>query len=472
MRLISADLMVLYVAQCDGTVGGPLNNDTVPYPLRDWAPKAPQHLSQSPAASSSATTKSEIKSVETLTGIASLTTKAPESTTISANGSEATVFDHTTSASSQATGTMSLAPTIQGKSRTALNVAAIVGVAIGGAVLLALIVGLVAWILRHRRRNKLPIAVSPPNYEPADSKEGYDKPELDGQTVCLATDTSVLDGVCADNIKGMCELDGGVASFFRVYTACLSRECLLTFDRQHLVAIFRWYSGWALNISESEARCFGEWREYVYDRRSTTSQASSTIAQLVTLFVTVLSPTTSDVESTSIRIESTVGSNSEVSAEPPSTTQTSAITPADGTTSIQDNDFSSASQTMTSSISRSSTSSLPLAQDESKPALSTSAIAGVAVGSILSLALIGGIAFFLLSRRKRNSRPSSPPVYALDSGKMPREKAGLDEPYSGVGVGGPVGFAELDGASPVNPVMEPLVYLSASQRQARVAQNF
>jgi hypothetical protein len=130
------------------------------------------------------------------------------------------------------------------------------------------------------------------------------------------------------------------------------------------------------------------------------------------------------------------------------------------------------SHTMTFNISRSSASSLPLAQDESKSALSTSAIAGVAVGGILALALIGGIVFFLLSRRKRNSRPLSPHVYAPDSGKMAREKAGLDEPYSGVGVGGPVGFAELDGASPVSPVMEAPVYLSASQRQARVAQNF
>lgn len=49
--------------------------------------------------------------------------------------------------------------------------------------LLALIVGLVACILRHRKRKQLPIAISSPSYEAVDSKESYDKPELDGQVM-------------------------------------------------------------------------------------------------------------------------------------------------------------------------------------------------------------------------------------------------------------------------------------------------
>lgn len=129
-------------------------------------------------------------------------------------------------------------------------------------------------------------------------------------------------------------------------------------------------------------------------------------------------------------------------------------------------------QTIATSGMPSSTTSLALVQAESQSALSTSAIAGVAVGGILALSLTGGGVFFLLRRRKGYPRASSPPIYEPDNDKLAREKAGLDEPYSGVGVGGPVGFAELDGSAPVSPVMEQPVYLSASQRQARVAQNF
>ncbi|KAF3045802.1 hypothetical protein E8E11_008700 [Didymella keratinophila] len=142
-----------------------------------------------------------------------------------------------------------------------------------------------------------------------------------------------------------------------------------------------------------------------------------------------------------------------------------------GSTSFQDDTTSSPLETNTT-IVRSAAPSSVLVQVRPQPVLSTSAIAGVAIGGILALSLIGGGMFFLLRRRRRYSRASSPPVHEPDIGKLAREKAGLDEPYSGIGVGGPVGFAELDGSAPVSPVMEPLVHLSASQRQARVAQNF
>ena len=113
-----------------------------------------------------------------------------------------------------------------------------------------------------------------------------------------------------------------------------------------------------------------------------------------------------------------------------------------------------------------------LAQAEPQHTLSTSAIVGVAVGGILALSLFGGGVFFLLRRRRRYPRAVSPPIYEPDNGKLAREKTGLNEPYSGVGVGGPVGCVELDGSAPVSPVMEQPVHMSASQRQARAAQNF
>jgi hypothetical protein len=178
------------------------------------------------------------------------------------------------------------------------------------------------------------------------------------------------------------------------------------------------------------------------------------------LFVTLSSSTTSDALSTNL------------SADPSSTTSTVAVPSADGSTSLQDEVTSSTRRSRTTTVMLSAVASEALARAEQQLTLSTSAIAGVAVGGILALSLIGGGVFFVLRRRSRYPRALSPPIYEPDNGKLAREKAGLGEPYSGVGVGGPVGFAELDGSAPVSPVMEPPVHLNASQRQARVAQNF
>lgn len=45
------------------------------------------------------------------------------------------------------------------------------------------------------------------------------------QNACLLGDNAHLEGICADNPKGFCQLDGGVASYFRVFTGCLSKCC-------------------------------------------------------------------------------------------------------------------------------------------------------------------------------------------------------------------------------------------------------
>ncbi|KAF3035709.1 hypothetical protein E8E12_007227 [Didymella heteroderae] len=226
-------------------------------------------------------------------------------------------------------------------------------------------------------------------------------------TKYLSTNTSVLDGVCAENLPGICKLDGGVASFFRVYNACLSRECGLTWERQHFVHTFQYYCGWLPTITLTQAGYFGQWNAYLFNTSTSTSQVSSpsiavlcpiltharqtpsTVIQQVTSFVTLLSPSTSDAISTSTRID-TVVSSLEVSAETSSTTQPSAAASADSSTSLQDDRTSSALGTGTANIARSSAPSLPLAQDKPEPALSTSAISGVAIGGILALSLIGG----------------------------------------------------------------------------------
>lgn len=199
------DLMTLYVSQCDGAVGGPINNVTVQYPLRDWAPKAPQYLSQSSTSASGTVTS---QSVATLTGVMSATTS---NTTSRTGDSEATVLDVTASTTLQATGTVSPAPLLQEVPESTLSVAAIVGIAVGGAVLLALIVGLVACILRRRKREQPPTAVSPPSYETADTQETYGKPELDGQVMAYQySKTDAAAPVQRTNVYA--ELDGGARS--------------------------------------------------------------------------------------------------------------------------------------------------------------------------------------------------------------------------------------------------------------------
>jgi len=198
------DLITLYVSQCDGTVGGPINNETVPYPLNDWAPLAPQYLSQS-SKTSSATSSNASPSVVTSTGVAPTTTGGSTSRT---SEGEATVLNDATSMTSQATEAASPASTTRYGLKPVLSVAATIGIAVGGAVLLALVVGLVAWILRRRKRIHFPRAVSPPSYQAADVKEGYDKPELDGQV--MGYQYSKADAVApAQSPVVFAELDGG-----------------------------------------------------------------------------------------------------------------------------------------------------------------------------------------------------------------------------------------------------------------------
>ncbi|KAF3045801.1 hypothetical protein E8E11_008563 [Didymella keratinophila] len=103
------------------------------------------------------------------------------------------------------------APISQEEPKPALSVAAIIGFSVGGAVLLALVVGLVAWILRRRKRNQFPRAVSPPFYEVTDVKKGCDKPELDGQVMGYQYSKAEVDAPAQPPIV-YAELDGGSRS--------------------------------------------------------------------------------------------------------------------------------------------------------------------------------------------------------------------------------------------------------------------
>lgn len=116
----------------------------------------------------------------TLTGVAPTTIGSSANET---EHNEAIVLDDTTPAISRATGPVASTPGFQRDPKPILSVAAISGAAVGGAVLLTLIVGLVAWILRRHKRNIIPRAVSRPSYQAADTKESYYKPELDSHVL-------------------------------------------------------------------------------------------------------------------------------------------------------------------------------------------------------------------------------------------------------------------------------------------------
>ena len=195
--------MLLFTAQCAGTVGGPLTNDTVPEPLRDWMPKNTFTSTTTPA---STATLGASQFVATLTGVASAGITTAGITSLSSDtisDSKATFLHDEASSASRATGTAFSAPT-QEDSKPALNVAAIIGIAVGGTVLLALIIGLVTFFLRRHKRKESAQLVLPPSYESADNKEGYEKPELDGQA--LGYQYAEV-GVGAPTVYA--ELDGG-----------------------------------------------------------------------------------------------------------------------------------------------------------------------------------------------------------------------------------------------------------------------
>lgn len=118
-------------------------------------------------------------------------------------------------------------------------------------------------------------------------------------------------------------------------------------------------------------------------------------------------------------------------------------------------------------------SSAPTTDRPDKPALSTAATAGIAVGGTVLLALVVGAAFFFMHRRKQNksTKPSSPPIY--EPTKAAYDKPELDgqalgHHYSELDVGTPVEYAELDAGTPAQSP----AHLNADERNLNSAQNF
>lgn len=188
--LMDLDLLAKYTDACAGTVGGPLNNETVPPPLRDYASKV-THGSTATLLS----TTSESTATSTETGPQEVSKEA--STSVPGELSSASTASSEASASDE--------------SKSALNVAAIIGIAVGGAALLFLVIGLSIFYLRRRKRKGLG-RKSPPAYEPVGAKDVYDKPELDGQAVTYRYSESEAPtpGGTSDELHvGYAELDGG-----------------------------------------------------------------------------------------------------------------------------------------------------------------------------------------------------------------------------------------------------------------------
>lgn len=194
---MNIDLMKIFSAQCEGTVGGPLTNETVPPPLKDWMPPS---TATATSISSAVASSAPAVSLSTSQSVASVTVTKTSATDRTAN-----VLDDKSSASSQATNT---AISSSGNAKPALSIGAIIGVVIGGLVLLALIIGLAFFFLRRRKRSNISRPISPPSYDLTAGKVVYDKPELDGQA--LEYRYSAVDGgATIDQPMEYAELDAG-----------------------------------------------------------------------------------------------------------------------------------------------------------------------------------------------------------------------------------------------------------------------
>ncbi|KAF1354142.1 hypothetical protein EJ07DRAFT_158758 [Lizonia empirigonia] len=506
-----------------GTKGGPLTNESVPAPLNDYLPKTTLRSSTL----SSSTASPAIQTVATLTGIKTTDASSLESALLSTDMTASTA-----SSSSQSSSAASSVPAPSNDPKSGMSVAAIAGVAVGGAVLLAIFIGIAIFFIRRRKRRQSSESTSPPAYEPAGSKQVYDKPELDGHALeyryaevdgsmpvgyaeldaggpcstnfaralfvpllntsqtfqfmammiaaffllglsaaarncyeasprskwldditcvdeCIMGDTGHLDGICADSLKAICQLDGAVASYFRVFTSCLSRYCPSDADRMNFVTAFRVECGFYNSSVESQAQLFGDWKRYFMEGPMISVDTQIVIPQVnlppFTWPPSVATAITKDPVSTVLEDEK-------------SSTRRAGTPPSSG-----------------------SLDSFPISTSHSdEPALSPAAMTGTAVGGAVLLTLVVGFAFFVIRRRKRGQseaqpRSISPPNYEPEHGKVVVEKAelegqALEHRLPKVGVGAPVGYAELDG-SPVCPIRES-VFLSANERNTRMATNF
>jgi hypothetical protein len=199
VELTIPGLMLLFSTQCDGTVGGPLNNNTVPTSLREYAPiDTPKSTVLSSTVTSTA---NRIATDVVSTGTAD---PIPANTAGTTSDSKATILNDKSGSSSRSTASTSPLPADHDGSKPGLNIATIIGIAIGGTLLLAFVVGLVAFILRRRKRKQ----VSTPVAMPPGSREVYTKAELDGNMVAYY-DTKCGEDAPANTSVVYAELDGG-----------------------------------------------------------------------------------------------------------------------------------------------------------------------------------------------------------------------------------------------------------------------
>lgn len=194
--LMIVDLMLLFISQCEGTKGGPLNNNTVPYPLRDWVPTNKPKSTSTPFSTSTSTSSPSV---------ISSTGKDPEHTLLSADAittaSDSRVTRLNDPISSHIVSTPTTSPEAAFKSEPALSIAAIAGIAVGCTVLLALLIGSIVLVLRRRKPKEIK---EPDTCTP----EEYNKPELDGHMLTYHDTKSSGDAQMNASVV-YAELDGG-----------------------------------------------------------------------------------------------------------------------------------------------------------------------------------------------------------------------------------------------------------------------
>jgi hypothetical protein len=190
--------MLLFTAQCDGCIGGPLNNETVPYPLGIYTPKNTLKSAVLPSTTATSVASRSAAADVVSTGTAD---SRPANAASIINDGNATILDDKSGHSSHNTATVTPLPADHDSSKPGLNIAAIVGIASGGTVLLTFVVVLVAFILRRRKRKQVPTSTPP------ESREVHTKAELDGNMVAYY-DTKCGEGAHIDT-SVHAELDGG-----------------------------------------------------------------------------------------------------------------------------------------------------------------------------------------------------------------------------------------------------------------------
>ncbi|RYN80810.1 hypothetical protein AA0117_g2840 [Alternaria alternata] len=284
-----------------------------------------------------------------------------------------------------------------------------------------------------QERDKFCIAAKPPLALPGCTKQ------------CLIGEGKVLDGNCADNLEGFCELSDVVHIHFNMYGA-------IDYVNMFKAAC----KGTHEDYFENEFNYGGN--EFNYKDLLTgkpsgsiaaSTKDSATNFEAMSTYETTIEILTSNTPSPSTSTSASSSSETEKSSEapsPPPATSTPAAAPSSTnegkptsvvaapapSNTIPPNDVTIQSHVHITI----SNSELPALTNThaAEPTLSTTSIAGIAAGGTVAIALIIGLVFFFLRRRKhRASLASSADIWEPSRNTSPNPKLPVIENDSSFG---------------------------------------